>query len=68
MDAIKITENLKDAGLNDKQIQDFFNKSNDTKSQLCILSRHRRILLDIIHKYQKELDCLDFLVYEMKKM
>lgn len=32
-----------------------------------MLSKHRASLLRSIHKYQKELDCLDFLVYSIKK-
>lgn len=60
-------QNLKDAGCGDDFIENFFKKSDDIKSQLCMLSKHRTILLRYLHKYQKELDCLDFLVYSIKK-
>ncbi len=33
-----------------------------------ILARHRQALLDRIHKGQKEIDCLDYLLYSLKKM
>jgi hypothetical protein len=32
-----------------------------------ILCHHRDSLLDAVHENQKKLDCLDFLLYEMKK-
>lgn len=30
------------------------------------LSKHRRHLLDQVHIHQKEIDCLDYLVYALK--
>lgn len=34
---------------------------------LPILTRHRGVLLDCIHKGQKKIDCLDYLLYKLKK-
>nr|WP_305147340.1 hypothetical protein [Butyricicoccus faecihominis] len=38
-----------------------------TAEVLRILSRHRRTLLDTVHQREKQIDCLDYLVYKLKK-
>lgn len=32
-----------------------------------LLEKHRRKILNNVHKGEKEIDCLDYLVYHMKK-
>lgn len=32
-----------------------------------VLSRHRRTLLDTLHQSEKQIDCLDYLVYTLEK-
>lgn len=32
-----------------------------------ILSKHRKELLDSVHKGQKQIDCLDYLIYSLRK-
>ena len=34
---------------------------------LRLLTAHRRHLLDTLHQEQKRIDCLDYLVYQMRK-
>lgn len=62
-------QNLKDAGCSESTIHEFLTccEQGDYKEQMCILSSHRKCLLDEIHKGQKEIDCLDYLVYQMEK-
>ncbi len=62
----KIIQNLKDAGCEESIINTFMN-SHDNKARLHLLEQHRKQLLDNVHKYQKRIDCLDFLVYQMEK-
>ncbi len=31
------------------------------------LAKHRRVLLDALHREQKRIDCLDYLVYTIEK-
>lgn len=31
------------------------------------LSKHRQHLLDQVHVHQKEIDCMDYLIYTLKK-
>ncbi len=34
---------------------------------LPILTKHRKHLLDSVHKGQKQIDCLDYLIYSLIK-
>ncbi len=61
----KIIQNLKDAGCKENIINVFISSSNNT-ARLRLLAQHRKQLLNNVHKYQKMIDCLDFLVYQMK--
>ena len=60
-----IMQNLLDAGC-DAQFADTFFRE-DSQSQLKLLSCHRCRLLDTIHAHQKQLDCLDYLIYSIKR-
>lgn len=64
-----IVQNLIDAGCGQEFIAEFmedFRKKNISKD-LKLLAAHRRLLLDNLHKEQKRIDCLDYLVYKMEK-
>ncbi len=64
-----IVQNLVDAGCGQEFIAEFmedFRKKNISKD-LKLLAAHRRLLLDNLHKEQKRIDCLDYLVYKMEK-
>lgn len=62
-------QNMKDAGCNEDTINRFLlcYQAGDIKGELKVLSNHRKALLDAIHKGQKEIDCLDYLVYQIEK-
>lgn len=38
-----------------------------TGELLLLLSRHRRTLLDGVHQREKQIDCLDFLIYQINR-
>ncbi len=64
-----IVQNLIDAGCGQEFIAEFmedFRKENISKD-LKLLQSHRRLLLEKLHKEQKRIDCLDYLVYRMTK-
>ncbi len=64
-----LVQNLLDAGCGQELITEFmddFRKENIPKS-LKLLAAHRRLLLDNLHKEQKRINCLDYLVYRMTK-
>ncbi|HHV10964.1 MAG TPA: hypothetical protein GXX75_11870 [Clostridiales bacterium] len=61
----KVYRNLLDAGCSRDFAGDFF-QLEDKQKKLRLLSCHRCSLLDKIHEYQKQLDCLDYLIYSMR--
>ena len=64
-----IIQNLKDAGCNQKQIEEFMHYTGTHKndSQLKLLRQQRDILLDGLHEKQRMIECLDYLVYQIQK-
>lgn len=64
-----IIQNLKDAGCNQDMITAFINdlKEGYIDDGMKLLTAHRRLLLEELHREQKQIDCLDYLVYKMKK-
>ena len=62
-------QNMKDAWCSEDTINRFLlcYQAGDIKGELKVLSNHRQALLDEVHKGQKEIDCLDYLVYQIEK-
>ena len=64
-----IVQNLKDAGwggataLADRGLQD----PGEKEQQLRLLFGHRKQLLDELHREEKRIDCLDYLIYQLEK-
>ncbi|MDE6469985.1 MAG: hypothetical protein K2L19_03065 [Eubacterium sp.] len=64
-----LRQNLIDAGCNKKQSDELMNMIQNCEIKRCIkeLSKHRCQLLDSLHKHQKCIDCLDYLVYMLER-
>ena len=64
-----VIQNLKDAGCDTQCVDQFLtiNKKKKTQEQLKLLSAHRQQLLARVHKEEKRIDCLDYLVYQIQK-
>ncbi|UYZ82731.1 hypothetical protein MTZ49_08890 [Entomomonas sp. E2T0] len=62
-------QNLKDAGCKEAFIAKYIDlqAKGNTAEQLRILLRHRCQLLELLHEKQKQIDCLDYLLYSLKK-
>lgn len=64
-----IIQNLKDAGCEDKQIEEIivlFRKGK--KDKICeILEKHRCNVLNNVHKKEKQIDCIDYFIYQMER-
>lgn len=69
MNEAKVRQNLIDAGCDSDTISDFFRiaGTDQLKRRLMLLQKHRKKLLDGIHKWQYEIDCLDYLIMQMEK-
>lgn len=64
-----LRQNLIDAGCDQELAQRcvVLTQGEKTAEVLRILSRHRQTLLDTVHQGEKQIDCLDYLVYTIKK-
>jgi len=64
-----IIQNLKDAGCDSEIIEKFMADLQKGKEENSLkrLAVHRKNLLDSLHREQKCIDCLDYLVYQMRK-
>ena len=65
----RLLRNLKDAGFDEATIQKYMElqKAGRRQEQYRLLALHRAVLLDQVHTNQHMIDCLDYLVYEIKK-
>lgn len=62
-----LLQNLKDAGCNQQMIEScvaLFQQKN-TSEMKRLLAKHKRKLLETVHIHQKEIDCLDYLVFRL---
>lgn len=62
-------QNLKDAGCGQDIIARFMTcqDAGKTKDSLQVLASHQATLLDELHASQARLDCLDYLIYKLRK-
>lgn len=63
-----LEQNLRDSGCNENQIEEFFElyNSNELDKMLILLSNHKKFLVKELHKNQKEIDDLDYLILDLK--
>lgn len=66
--AYTVLQNLKDAGCTDEMVEKFMalQDSEDEEQQIRFLSGHRKHLLEKLHREEKRIDCLDYLLYQMQ--
>lgn len=69
-DTAMVRRNLIDAGCDGDTVKQFMElvKAGEQQGQLKLLEKHRSILLDQVHKNEKQIDCLDYLLYQMRKV
>ncbi len=67
--AYSVLQNLKDAGCSDEIVEKFIalDGDDDKEQQLKLLFTHRRHLLEELHREEKRIDCLDYLLYQMQR-
>lgn len=65
----EIIQNLQDAGCGRDTIAAFVQDMQNGELQAAqrLLEQHRRSLLDELHTAQKQIDCLDYLLYQLNK-
>ncbi len=64
----KIIQNLKDCGCNAAVIEAFMEKfdAGQKEDALAILARHRKELLDLFHRCDGCIGCLDYLTNQIE--
>lgn len=64
-----LRQNLVDAGCGPDIVRQCMAlaRKQDQSELMQVLSCHRRALLDVLHQSEKQIDCLDYLVYQMEK-
>ena len=69
MTAQALLDNLEDAGCDSSFVERFLalERSGQYRELLRLLSDHRRHLIDCLHREERRIDCLDYLVYQMEK-
>ena len=63
-----LIQNLHDAGCSQQIIEQFMQsrKEGNIFCQIHILVKQRNLLLEDLHKDQNKLDCLDYLLFQLK--
>lgn len=64
-----IVQTLVDAGCTKETIAAFLKaaEAGQTEESIRLLRQHRCALLDILHKKQRQIECLDYLLYQLRK-
>ena len=64
-----LVQNLLDAGGDTAAAESFcaLLENGTHAQQMKLLQQQRTILLECLHKSQRNLDCLDYLIYTLKK-
>ncbi|MBS5063302.1 MAG: hypothetical protein KHZ58_05960 [Hungatella hathewayi] len=64
-----VIQNLKDAGCDSETVAQFMElgMEGNRQNQLKLLEQHRKRLLEKVHRNEKRIDCLDYLVFQMNK-
>lgn len=64
-----VIQNLEDAGFDENTVAQFMKlgETGEREKQMGLLEQHRKTLLALVHKHEKQIECLDYLVFQMKK-
>ena len=67
--SVIVYRNLIDAGCNEATTNQcmLLLQAGKKSDMLPILSKHRAALLNSVHKGQKQIDCLDYLIYRIRR-
>lgn len=67
--AESIRQNLLDAGCTPRQAEEFLAcwRAGQRQAERQLLEAQRSRLLDALHKAQRQIDCLDYLAYQLRR-
>ncbi len=63
-----LLRNLKDAGCDAETVEKYFQlrRAGKTRDEFRLLAKQRSLLLAGLHEFQRKIDSLDYLLYDMK--
>lgn len=56
---------LQDCGMETKDMIQFL-RCDNSRIQLCLLYRHRKILMDHLHQAQHKVDIVDYMIHQIQ--
>lgn len=64
-----VIQNLRDAGCGKQTVEQFLRcwRTGQTQEQLRLLGEQRSRLLERVHREERRIDCLDYLVYQINR-
>lgn len=64
-----IRQNLLDAGCDARQTEQFLAcwRAGQRQAERQLLEAQRCRLLDVLHRAQRQIDCLDYLAYQLRR-
>lgn len=65
----RLMQNLTDAGCDGKTAQEILSllRADEPSTAMLLLRRYRQALLDEKHRNEQRIDCLDYLLHQLKK-
>ena len=63
----EVIRSLQDAGCDKETIEKFMKVNGNQKEMLNILQKQRSYIFNTLHPIQKELECIDYLIYIIRK-
>lgn len=67
LEKLKLIILLKDSGFKDEEIKNYIEGLTEDRDKILILDKKRKNTLDKIHIYEKQLENLDYLRYEIRR-
>jgi len=69
MEFEKLEDCLNDLGCNQKEKAEMhkYNDQHDIQSVIRLLRKRRQMILGMIHKEEKQISCLDYLIFQLEK-
>lgn len=65
----RLEEYLDDIGCSSKEKIEIleYAKNHDIQNIIRLLRRHRQLTLNTIHKEEKQISCLDYIIFQLEK-
>ncbi len=62
-----LTELLTEIGLTESEVKKFISSGGNIERQIDVLKKSRYRILDAVHKQEKSIQQIDYLIHEIKK-